>query len=170
MLLTKDCFSIQIETPKAGTPPAIKSLASDVGLQVARNLYQYFRADAEILPPHTGLMSHNGNVITIALGRELKQSLLPSYPITVAKDKGVCIQDSGGDQHVYAFGGGLGIVCVRPLQQERLECVVWGFDGAGLRYAARLLPTLTVSNLSRRTLDPPSQHCGQWLLWTENAF
>ena len=38
---------------------------------------------------------------------------------------------------------GLGAVFLRPLGNERLELVVWGADGSGLRQAARLVPTLT---------------------------
>ena len=139
---------IHIASPEPGQISATDSPGVEVGLQVSRNLYQYFRADADIVFSDKDVISHKGNVITIAYGTELKQSLLSSYPITVVKDKGVSMRDNRGHQHLYAFRSGLGILCLRPLPRERLEAVVWGYDGAGLRYAARLLPLMTVSSLS----------------------
>lgn len=37
----------------------------------------------------------------------------------------------------------MGAIFLRPLLNERLELVVWGFDQQGLRQAARLVPMLT---------------------------
>lgn len=145
---------IHITSSEPGQIPATDSVGSGVGLQVSRNLYQYFRADADIAFSDKDVISHKGNVITIAHGTELKQSLLSSYPITVVKDKGVAVRDHKGHQHLYAFRSGLGILCLRPLPQERLQAVIWGYDGAGLRYAARLLPLMTVSSLSSVLSDP----------------
>lgn len=145
LLLTKDHFLIHLEICELNNSSCTGDLHREVGVQVSRNLYQYFRADSEIVSSSEDLLSHRGNIITIAYGTEPKQSLLSSYPITVSTDKGVCVRDSEGDQHSYAFCSGLGIVCLRPYPQERLEALVWGSDIAGLRYAARLLPMLTVS-------------------------
>ena len=148
LLLTKDCFLIHIASSEPGQISPTDGLGTEVGLQVSRNLYQYFRADADIVFSDKDVISHKGNVVTIAHGTELKQSLLSSYPITVVNDKGVFVRDNRGHQHLYAFRSGLGILCLRPLPQERLEAVIWGYDSAGLRYAARLLPLMTVSCFS----------------------
>ena len=136
---------VQVENCKENSqkPNALKN---EVALQVSRNLYQYFRADAEIAFGDENVTRHKGNVVTIAQGVDLKQSALLSYPIKIDHEKGVSIEDSQGQKHSYAFRDGLGILCLRPLPQERLEIVVWGFDDRGLRYAARLLPMLTVSH------------------------
>ena len=154
LLLTKDHFLIHLETCEVGNSLPTDDLHREVGVQVSRNLYQYFRADSEIVSSSEDLSSHKGNIITVAHGTELKKSLLSSYPITVSKEKGVCIRDSQGDEHSYAFCSGLGILCLRPLPQERLEAVLWGSDSTGLRYAARLLPMLTVSKGCGVFLEP----------------
>lgn len=37
----------------------------------------------------------------------------------------------------------MGAIFLRPLDDERLELVIWGYDVDGLQQAARLAPTLT---------------------------
>lgn len=37
----------------------------------------------------------------------------------------------------------MGVIFLRPLEDEKLELVVWGSDIEGLEQAARLVPTLT---------------------------
>lgn len=37
----------------------------------------------------------------------------------------------------------MGAVLLRPLADERLELVIWGYDDDGLHRAARLLPMVT---------------------------
>ena len=148
LLLTKDRFLVHIARSEALHLPVDKASVFEVALQVSRNLYQYFQADSELVASSEGLKLHTGNVITIASGRRLAQSLLPAFPISVADDKGVLVRDHGGGRHLYAFQEGLGVVCLRPLPEERLELVVWGFDEAGLRRAGRLVPMLTVGLIS----------------------
>ena len=120
-------------------------IQGEVALQVSRNLYQYFRADSEITTSREDMKMRDGNIITIASGHRLAQSVLPSYPITIFPEEGIRIRTALGEVRSYAFCSGLGLICLRPLPNERLEAVVWGFDESGLRRAARLLPMITVS-------------------------
>ena len=87
--------------------------------------------------------THPGNVIHLALGADLTPCALPSYPITVRKGQGLHIRRSGGGTRSYDFQPGLGAALLRPLQDERTELVIWGFDDEGLGRAARMLPMLT---------------------------
>lgn len=115
----------------------------DIGLQTARNLYQYFRADTEICGPDAPLSDCEGNIIRVAYGCELEPSALSRFPIQIDPGRGLCIRDSSGRQHIYKFRAGLGVAMLRPLAGTRLELVFWGYDLEGLRYAARLLPMQT---------------------------
>ena len=65
------------------------------------------------------------------------------YPISIEEGKGVGVRDASGDTRLYPFEDGLGAIFLRPLLEERLEMVIWGFDETGLRQAARLVPMLT---------------------------
>lgn len=106
---------------------------TEVALQVSRNLYEYFGADSEIVASSEGLKRHESNVIMIAIGRKLAQSLLPSYPITISAREGVCIRIVKSEVHSHAFHDGLGVILLRPLRKERLEAAIWGFCESGLR-------------------------------------
>jgi len=114
----------------------------DVALQISRNLYQYFRADTEIVSSSKLVERHGGNVVHLACGSELAPSAVPSYPITVTR-YGLNIRTARGVVRSYGHRLGLGAVLLRPLAEERTELVIWGFNGDGLRNAARLLPLLT---------------------------
>ncbi len=114
----------------------------DTALQISRNLYQYFRADTEIVSSGRPVQRHGGNVVHLACGPELAPSAAPSYPITVARH-GLSIRTARGVVRTYDYRMGLGAVLLRPLAQGRTELVIWGFDRDGLRNAARLLPMLT---------------------------
>ncbi|KAL4788411.1 hypothetical protein BJX76DRAFT_315562 [Aspergillus varians] len=130
-------------------------------LQISRNLLQYFAADSHITS-QCGLLNITfpGNVITIALGNELPNSVLSTYPIHVTD--GHVILHSGcfpvrGDlhrrvipdtsrncqKHTFDHKPAMGALFIRPLDNESLELVVWGADMDGLEQAARLVPTLT---------------------------
>ena len=117
----------------------------DVALQTARNLYQYFRADTEILDSATFDSNREANIVQIALGPDLVPSSPKTFPIQVDPSKGVCIRDCVDREHLYRFQAGLGIAMLRPLAEARLEMVIWGFDVVGLRQAVRLLPLMTGS-------------------------
>ena len=113
-------------------------------LQVSRNFYQYFSADSEIVKGHSSVDEERGNVVSIELGEALPLSALdPSFPIDISERQGLRIRSAGGEPTVFGFQKGLGAIMLRPLHNEKLELVVWGFDSLGLRLASRLLPTLT---------------------------
>lgn len=114
-----------------------------ISLQVSRNLFQYFFADAEITGRPDVLREGVGNVISVEKGRAMLPSLFLPYPITVEADHGILIQDALGRQRRYIFEEGMGAVLLRPLPRQRLELMIWGFDDLGLRLAARLLPLIT---------------------------
>lgn len=114
----------------------------DTALQISRNLYQYLRADTEIISSDRVVQEHSGNVVHLACGSELAPSMALSYPITVTRH-GLSIRTARGVVRSYNHRSGLGVILLRPLTQGRTELVIWGFDRDGLRNAARLLPMLT---------------------------
>ena len=116
---------------------------SDIALQIARNLFQYFAADSEIINISAAVGSQSGNVISVALGPDSLALRSSSNPIGLDDDGRLYIRRHGGAKAVIPFEVGMGTIFLRPLLGERLELVVWGFDKQGLRQAARLVPMLT---------------------------
>jgi hypothetical protein len=126
--------------------PGVDSLA----LQTSRNLLQYLAADSQIREDCSdgNDQGHVGNVVTLAVGIELPPPKLNSFPIRIDRDRLVILRNDSilpTLRHEYLYEPGLGAVFLRPLEDQRLELVVWGADLAGLRYAARLVPTTTGS-------------------------
>lgn len=112
----------------------------DVAIQISRNLVQYFSADAYVV---RGCFPDGpGNTITLAMGDDLPPSELDTYPIHPDQGR-LVISSSQSPPQWYIYEPGLGAVFLRPLADERVELVVWGADLAGLRQAARLVPTVT---------------------------
>lgn len=122
-------------------PTSTKAL--DTALQVSRNLFQYFSADAEIINANEAPITDHGNVISIALGQHYPPPALSGFPIDVAAEGRVVIDRPGGKITAYEHQEGLGAIFLRPIHGLRLELVIWGFDSLGLRLAARLQPMLT---------------------------
>lgn len=116
---------------------------SDVALQIARNFFQYFAADSEIIDLGAAIGSQSGNVISVILGSESTMIGSHSDPIGLEKGGGLYVRRRGGIKRVFPVEVGMGAIFLRPLPNERLELVVWGFDKQGLRAAARLMPMLT---------------------------
>lgn len=112
-------------------------------MQVSRNLFQYFRADTEIFDREDSLEHHRGNVISIEEGPEMSSPMLSSYPIHIVRSQGIWVRHANDGQKCYRFEKGMGAILLRPLPDERLELMIWGYDGDGLRQAARLLPMMT---------------------------
>lgn len=119
-----------------------------ISLQISRNLFQYFRADTEIV----GTLDENrkyrvakekGNIISIEKGRAISPCMLPAYPITIDKERGIIIRNAINEHKDYELQEGIGAIFLRPLPNERLELLIWGMDDRGLHQAARLLPMLT---------------------------
>lgn len=115
----------------------------DVALQISRNLYQYFRADTEIVSSGMPTETGEGNVVRLVCGSKLSPSILSSYPITIEPEYGLSMVRAGGHRRSYSLVPGLGAALLRPLPQERIELVIWGFDVEGIQQASRLVPMLT---------------------------
>ncbi len=118
--------------------------ALEAALQVSRNLIQYYRADAEIITPEQLSEAPNcGNVITLVLGNAIPPPLIPDFPFQVHANS-IEIRRANVDKlKRIPSHAGLGAAFLRPLHNENLELVLWGFDCVGLRQAVRMVPTLT---------------------------
>ncbi|GFF89514.1 hypothetical protein IFM53868_05862 [Aspergillus udagawae] len=140
-----------------------------IAVQISRNLLQYFAAGSELSRQCGSLINSNsnqdrvvdsGNVITLALGNELPSSKYISFPIRIQGEglslfQGCCWSQADTEANLqssmnreckvyeFPFERGMGALFLRPLEDERLELVVWGADLSGLEQAARLVPTLT---------------------------
>ena len=133
MLRSHGPFSIVYDSP----------MAFDVGLQISRNTLQYFGADADLCPlsEYDLALEDPGNVIVLAVGPGLPHSKLNGFPIK-EKDGVIFIRVKGHSEYRPVHEA-TGAAFLRPLYEEALELVVWGCDEAGLRQAARMVPTLT---------------------------
>ena len=82
-------------------------------------------------------------MISVTLGSD--SPVLGSHLNPIGLDNGgrLYIRGHGGTETIFPFEVGMGAIFLRPLLDERLEVVVWGFDKQGLRQAARLMPMLT---------------------------
>ena len=122
-------------------PKEIHSLA----IQVSRNLFQYFGADAELMDPDQIGQPGEGNRISLLLGLTDHASLLAGQPnpIFLDKTRGLVVRDARGRTSVYGFEKGLCAIFLQPRGTDALELVIWGSDVSGLRTAARLVPMLT---------------------------
>ncbi|KIW68136.1 hypothetical protein PV04_04103 [Phialophora macrospora] len=115
-----------------------------MAVQTSRNFLQYFGADTNIVA-FTGYeeaLTRAGNVVTICSGGSVPEARLAHFPIQIANG---CITLTSRDGRVISvpLAAGMGGAWLRPLPDEKLELVVWGYDDIGLRQAARLIPTVT---------------------------
>ena len=115
-----------------------------VAVQVSRNMLQYYGADANLnaFSAYGTALEREGNVVTLCIGSSLPRSQFAGYPIHLTREK---ILLTLRDQRTVSLPlkVGMGGIWLRPLPNERLELVVWGYDLLGLRQAARLIPTIT---------------------------
>ncbi|KAL9005709.1 MAG: hypothetical protein Q9188_001522 [Gyalolechia gomerana] len=134
ILDTNGRFSIS--TPRKAFPLAV---------QISRNLFQYFGADAEITGPNQDDQPGEGNRISLLLGPTTDGSSQAGQfsPISLDKGRGLVVRDAYGRTTVYGFQEGLGAIFLRPSTADALELVIWGSELSALRHAARLVPTLT---------------------------
>lgn len=121
------------------TVPQDSQDAKGVALQICQNVFQYFAADCSLYPMTAA--EESGNIISVVLRGSLEASALDTYPLRV--EEGCLLIDTQRARQKYNFEDGLGAIFLRPLEGERLELVVWGFDKTGLQQAARLIPMLT---------------------------
>lgn len=116
--------------------------ASQIALQISRNLHQYFQADSDIVPSlsESSIENATGNIITLAVGDNM-----PSNPpnSSIQGGNGKCsVIDYHGRKQEYGERA-RGAAYLRPTSGERLELVIWGADEEGLRQAARIVPMMT---------------------------
>ena len=122
-----------------------ENTTTHLALQVSRNLHQYFQAGANIIssPSWSITMNGTGNVITLAIGAAIAPSIHSDFPIQ-ADSSGITVRDYNENPHHYdGENASLGAAFLRPLEDERLELVLWGSDAEGLSQAARLVPMIT---------------------------
>jgi predicted esterase len=116
----------------------------EAALQISRNLLQYYGADAELVSPNECSAASNvSNMITLITGQGVPPALMPDFPIQITAD-GIKLRRPYIKplKHIAAQPG-LGAAFVRPLLDENLELVLWGFDDVGLQQAVRMVPTIT---------------------------
>jgi hypothetical protein len=115
-----------------------------IALQISRNLYQYFSADAELVDDQQSMDSFTGNIITVATGSNLPSSGLQDFPIQITNDSHVLVRARGNmPKWRRSNENDVGVVFLRQSQSEALELVVWGSTIEDLAYAARLTPFMT---------------------------
>lgn len=118
--------------------------ALEAALQVSRNLIQYYRADAEIVTPEQYSEGANcGNIITLVLGNAVPSPLLADFPFQVRADSIEIRRPDFDKLKRIPSHAGLGSAFLRPLHNENLELVLWGYDCVGLQQAVRMVPILT---------------------------
>ncbi|KAL9111561.1 MAG: hypothetical protein Q9227_004049 [Pyrenula ochraceoflavens] len=115
-----------------------------IALQISRNFLQYFSADASISIPCPPLMDHSeGNVISVGIRAGFESLSYEDHPISIEAEH-ICLNHTMASRRTcYPYKPGLGAIFLSPLANEQLQLIVWGYDEAGLRQAARLVPTLT---------------------------
>lgn len=117
--------------------------AFDVALEISRNLLQYYGAAADLLPvtEYENALRSDGNIFLVQAGGSVDAGQLTKFPLQI-NDGNIEVRSQQGSRN-YATEAGIGAAWLRPLPNERLELVIWGFDDAGLKKAARMTPTLT---------------------------
>lgn len=114
-------------------------------LQISRNLFQYFSADAEIVSGnHMPKNNFTGNSIILATGPHLPQNHVIDFPIQTSNTSHVLIRRR--NEKLRRWGSsedGQAAIFVRPSESEALELVVWGQTIEDLDHAARLTPLMT---------------------------
>ena len=124
---------------------SIRGCKSDVvrkaSLQVARNLLQYFGADAQILEGREDGQGI-GNVISIGVGDdEMVQQ--EDFPLQIQGDSILLKKADGLARRYVADTDGLASIFLRSHGHGRLDMVIWGSDAASLDLAVGLAPTVT---------------------------
>ncbi|EXJ93516.1 hypothetical protein A1O1_01908 [Capronia coronata CBS 617.96] len=115
-----------------------------LAIQTSRNFLQYFGADSNIShrSRYEDALKREGNVITLGTGASIPPPYLPSFPIQIGAEW-LSLKTKDSNTVSIPLTPGMGGIWLRPLPEQRLELVVWGYDEVGLRQAARLIPTLT---------------------------
>ncbi|KAF2016421.1 hypothetical protein BU24DRAFT_422761 [Aaosphaeria arxii CBS 175.79] len=111
-------------------------------LQVSRNFHQYFYADSVIASSNSTDDNGRGNTVTVVEGHDVPPGLHENFPISISAST-VSVTDSKGRIRKYGGASDVGAIYLRPLEDERLELVVWGSSAEALSRAARLVPMMT---------------------------
>jgi len=93
--------------------------------------------------PDASVEPDSGNLITVAIGSNLPESPFSGFPIRVTPPGELTIRDGNGKAKRYSAEDGLAAIFLRPMEDERLEIVVWGVNEEDLALAARLMPMMT---------------------------
>ncbi|KAI9703921.1 MAG: hypothetical protein M1820_005703 [Bogoriella megaspora] len=135
----------------------------ELALQISRNLYQYFGADANLTRGQESIGNAAGNVIDLLLvpstlgirsdgiqkssiSHHQVHDFLEFFYASSSNKIAVKLRLPDESSKVYStdFGSwGLGGITLSPLNDERLRLVIWGTSLASLRFAARFVPMLT---------------------------
>jgi predicted esterase len=115
-----------------------------MAVQTSRNFLQYFGADTNIVASqeYEEALKRQGNVVTICSGVSVPEARLAHFPIQITHGYITLTTRDRGVMSI-PLTAGMGGVWLRPLPDEKLELVVWGYDDIGLRQAVRLIPTVT---------------------------
>ncbi|WPH04227.1 Hypothetical protein R9X50_00711600 [Acrodontium crateriforme] len=138
ILRTEGVFQIVPHSKKVGR----------VAVQISRNLFQYFAADAVITEDYEDAKQQTkSNVISIAIGADLPRVFRGNHAFEIIGDQ-LQIEDHEGQLRRFpSRPNGLAAVFLRPLLGERLELIVWAADIESLDIAARLVPLMTGAGL-----------------------
>ena len=140
----RGCLDAILRTHTSFKVQICSDQAFEAGLQVSRNLTQYFGADSQIEDPEEESdTSEVGNVIALFIGKTITPSRLSNFPIQMGPDGIQFRRPHTTMVKRIPFQPGLGAAFLRPLPNENLELVLWGCDEVGLQQAVRMVPTLT---------------------------
>lgn len=132
ILRTKGCFTIISHDPSSWT------LAN----QLSRNLYQYLAADTNIITAAGSDRPGHGNLISLGVGSNIA-ALPDGFPIVLGSSS-IHLIGSDRIRRLYTTGDhGLAAIFLSPLDNDRLELILWGADLSSLLVAARLLPLIS---------------------------
>lgn len=123
---------------------------TDLALQVANNLMQYYSADVEIATQYQDAIDASGNVISLIHGAELPfNSVECTSACAFDLDKHGQMVIKKDDQVLRSFNIAdndiVAAAFLRPLPGHRLELIFWAIDLFSLSISTRLLPLLTGS-------------------------
>lgn len=112
---------------------------AEIALQISRNLYTYFSADA-VIDDAPG----TGNEITVAVGGALPAGQTGDFPIQVTGSGTLSVRRPSGEEYLFGEEADIAAIFLRPGASgaESLELVVWGQTAESAAMAARLVPTL----------------------------
>lgn len=113
-----------------------------VATQISLNFYQYLAADTSIITAPVPDRPVTGNIISVGIGLHVTE-LPDGFPIVLGPSS---IELLGPDHSIRYYDSkthGLAAIFLSPLDDDRLELMVWGADLPSLQVAARLVPMIS---------------------------